>query len=104
MRRCAVHRCCVHVHAFRVSARLLRALHDAAEAGRIGYGEQALSTVCVGEGLTWRSLRDCHVGEPFHPDESMGEAAFAERPVHLHHKIFVRKCRCRLKMMHETPK
>ena len=35
--------------------------------GRIGYGEMALPTVCVGEGMVWRGLRPEHVGEPYDP-------------------------------------
>ena len=69
-------RSCVHVHACRLSARLLRALHAAAAAGRIGYGEMALSTVCVGEGLRWRPLDEAHVGTPFDPQGHLDRVAF----------------------------
>ena len=69
-------RSCVHVHACRLSTRLLRALHDASSIGRIGYGEMAVSTVCVGEGLVWRPLRTEHIGKPFCPEECMKQEAF----------------------------
>ena len=72
-------RCVAHVHACRISARLLRALHSAALDGLIGYGEMALPTVCVGEGMTWRPLRQEHIGEPYDPHGHMGRDDFAEQ-------------------------
>jgi len=69
-------RCCAHVHAFRISSRLLRALHDAAVEGRIAYGEMSVPTVCVGEGFLWRRLREEHIGDPFSPEHSMAKDAF----------------------------
>ena len=69
-------RCCAHVHAFRISSRLLRALHVAATDGRIGYGEMSVPTICVGEGLEWRRLREEHIGDPFSPEHGMTKDAF----------------------------
>lgn len=65
-----------HVHAARVSAKLLRALHQASRSGAIGYGEMALPTVCVGEGLIWRPLRPEHVGSAYSPEGHMPREAF----------------------------
>ena len=69
-------RTCVHVHAIRISLRLLRALHEASTAGRIGYGEMAVATVCLGEGLTWRRLHEDHVGTPYSPQGFMSQEDF----------------------------
>lgn len=69
-------RAVAHVHAVRISTRLLHALHEAAVEGRIGYGEMALPTVCVGEGLTWRQLREEHVGQPYDPQGFMDQKTF----------------------------
>ena len=65
-----------HVHAVRVSATLLRALHAASLAGAIGYGEMALPTICVGEGLVWRELQPEHVGVPYSPEGHVKKGEF----------------------------
>lgn len=71
-------RSCAHVHAVRISLRLLRKLHEAALAGEIGYGEMAIPTVCMGEGMLWRPLRDEHIGQPYDPQGHMDQASFEE--------------------------
>ena len=36
----------------------------------------ALSTVCEGEGLTWRRLRDAHIGQPYDPQGALDQRSF----------------------------
>ena len=66
--RYGVSRGAAHVHAVRVSARLLDALHRSSRAGAIGYGEMTLPTVCVGEGMVWRPLKPDHIGSQYSPE------------------------------------
>ncbi len=74
--RFGANRCCAHVHAIRISSRLLWELHDFAKKGLIGYGEMSIPTVCVGLGLTWRGIRDEHLGQPYHPQGNMDQKSF----------------------------
>ena len=64
---------CVHVHACRISARLLHAIHTASSAGLVGYGEMAVVTICRGEGMVWRELEPRHLGTPYDPHRSMSQ-------------------------------
>ena len=33
----------------------------------------AVVTVCLGEGMTWRQLQPCHVGDPYDPHRCLSK-------------------------------
>ena len=65
------HRCSAHIHAFRLSRRLLEALAVAANAGQIGWGEMSIPTLCIANGWRWEQLAPKHIGEPFTYDNNL---------------------------------